>query len=514
MTLDIGITLGVIGLAVVLLVLEVLSPDVLLLAALATLLALEVVPLEEGLAGFSDPTIVAIGSLFVVASGLRSTGILRKAAELLFGGFRSLRGVLLRLVLASGVSSAFLNNTPIVAMGISSVLGWTRGKDVSASKLLIPLSYASILGGICTLIGTSTNLVADGLLREHGYPGLGFFELGLLGVPLAVTGFAYLVLVAPRFLPDQAELDPELGPHPEDEESAEAGGELREVVIPEGSILTDDTVEHADFPGRYGATVISIIRHGAEMDEDPEKVILHRGDTLFLAGSPGFGDVFQEEREFLMVGREMVGKELDEESLWQPSAAKVGLLILALVVALATTGIMHISVAGLLGAVAMVAMKLVTPAEARKAVDWSVLIVIGAAIGLGHALEVTGAAVWLGKGIVALGAPLGAMGILAAALLACMFFTLTITNTAAVALIFPVVLSAATSQGLDPRPFIIAITVGASLAFATPLGYQTNIMVYGPGGYRFSDFVRVGLPLQLLLAVLSLFLIPFIWPLG
>jgi len=161
----------------------------------------------------------------------------------------------------------------------------------------------------------------------------------------------------------------------------------------------------------------------------------------------------------------------------------------------------------------MVALRLVSPAEARRSVDWSVLLVIGAAIGLGRALEVSGAAQWVGQGIVTLGQPLGGMGILAATLAACMLFTLTITNNAAVAIIFPVAVSAATSQGLDVRPFVIAITVGASLAFATPLGYQTNLMVYGPGGYRFSDFVKVGLPLQVLLALLSVLLIPLIWPL-
>jgi di/tricarboxylate transporter len=147
-------------------------------------------------------------------------------------------------------------------------------------------------------------------------------------------------------------------------------------------------------------------------------------------------------------------------------------------------------------------------------VDWSVLLIVGAAIGLGRALEVSGTARWIGEGIVALGAPLGGMGILAMVLLTCMLFTLTITNNAAVALIFPVAVSAATSQGLDVRPFVVAITVGASLAFATPLGYQTNLMVFGPGRYRFRDFIRAGLPLQLLLAVLSILLIPLIWPLG
>jgi len=595
--MEIAVILATILVVLVLLVLEVLSPDVLLLGALGFLMAVGIVPLREGLSGFAEPTLLALGSLFVVAAGLRSTGILRKAAELLFGGFEQLRPVLLRLVLASGVSSAFLNNTPIVAMGISSVLSWTKKRSINPSKLLIPLSYASILGGICTLIGTSTNLVADGLLRQAGYRGLGFFELGMLGVPLAVAGLAYLVLVSPRLLPDETELamreggegtshfgvqvlqvgrgnryeggtveelrlnSPEIALirvirssgavlHPDpgtrilegdrlifradpramdqlsdrlglerlelpEPETGESGPlELREAVIPEGSVLEGEPVSDVNFPGRYGARVVAVLRHGVELAEEPEGLVLRAGDTLYLAGAPGFTEAFREGRDFYLMEEESPSRESPEVSLWRPTEAKAGLLILAMVVILASSRILHISLAALLGAVAMVALKLVTPAEARRAIDWSVLIIIGAAIGLGRALELSGAAEWVGKGVVAMGAPLGGIGILGAVLLACMLFTLTITNNAAVALVFPVAVSAAVSQGLEIRPFVVAITVGASLAFATPLGYQTNLMVFGPGRYRFSDFVKVGLPLQLLLALLSVLLIPLIWPLS
>jgi len=592
-----GVTLGTIALVLVLLVREVLSPDVLLMGALGFLMAVGIVPLREGLSGFAEPTLLALGSLFVVAAGLRSTGILRKAAELLFGGFERLRPVLLRLVVASGVSSAFLNNTPIVAMGISSVLSWTRSRPIHPSKLLIPLSYASILGGICTLMGTSTNLVADGLLRQEGYPGLGFFELAMLGIPLALVGFAYLVLVSPRLLPHETELEVEggggrspaygvqvlqVGPssrceggtveelglnppkvalirlvresgtviHPspgtrilegdrmifradpgaleeleerlgldrmeisEGEDEEEGPLELREAVIPEGSVLEGERVSDVNFPGRYGARVVAVIRHGVELADDPGSAVLRAGDTLYLAGAPGFTEAFQEGRDFYLMGEEALPRKRSQVSLRRPTEAKAGLLILAAVVALATSRLLHISLAALLGAVAMVAFKLVTPAEARRSIDWSVLMIIGAAIGLGRALEISGAARWIGEGIVALGAPLGGVGILAAILAACMLFTLTITNNAAVALIFPVAVSAAASQGLEARPFVVAITVGASLAFATPLGYQTNLMVFGPGRYRFGDFLRVGLPLQLILALLSIILIPLIWPLN
>jgi len=529
----------------------------------------------------------------VIASGLRQTGVLRRAAHLLFGAETRIRAVLLRLSAASASSSAFLNNTPIVAMGIPAVLGWTRDRDMQASKLLIPLSYASILGGVCTLIGTSTNLVADGMLREKGMAGLGFFELGALGLPLTLLGIGYLVIVAPRLLPDRVNVespsragtlarDIHLSRVPAGSSAvgcsvrenrlntpdlqlvrlvhedgsvvqvtpdavilegdrltlrgdvtamrdAEArlgledvpvehlpeltgAAELREGVVAEGSELVGDTIEHASFHERYGAAVLGVVRGDRQLD-DIEGVRLRAGDVLLLVAPPDLDSSVSDPKNLhLLGGHEVEPEAFGDEALWQPTRAKVGTGILVVVVAVATAGILHISLAALGGALAMIVAGFVSPAEARRSIDWSVLIVIGAAIGLAAALDQSGAAALVAEGIVSLGEPFGPRGVLAALLVVTMVFTLTITNNAAVAIIFPVALAVASSHGVDARPLIVTVTVGASLAFATPLGYQTNLMVYGPGGYRFGDFVRVGLPLQISLAAVTVFLAPLIWP--
>lgn len=573
---------------------EWMPADLVLMVALGVLVAAGVVELDEALRGFADPTLLALAALFVVATGLRRTGVLRKAAHLLFGEGRNPRGVLLRLSTAAASSSAFLNNTPIVAMGIPAVLSWTRDRDLSPSRFLIPLSYASILGGLCTLVGTSTNLVADGMLRARGYEGLGFFELGAVGVPMALVGIAYLVLAAPGLLPDRANLETEVSEGtvardihlvrvPEESGAvgrlvaeAELGGsrlqlmrmvradgtvvqvrpdarlragdrltfrgdpvamgetiqrlglegvpvqdlpdfaddaDLREAVIAEGSELVGESVRNSEFVDRYDAVVLGVIRNGKQVQELDE-VRLRPGDVLLLVARPEFARNFADSRHlYLLSGEEVESEELSDVPIWEPTRAKTGLAILGGVVALAVSGLAHISVAALGGAFLMVLLGFVSPSEARRSVDWSVLIVIGAAIGLGRALEASGGATLLAEGIAAAGAPLGPRGMLAALLVATMVFTLTITNTAAVAIVIPVAVAVGSAQGLALRPLVVTVTLGASLAFATPLGYQTNLMVYGPGGYSFNDFVRAGLPLQLLLGAVAVLLVPLIWPL-
>ena len=594
MTLSIALTYGIILVALWAMAREWMPADLTLMAALGVLIAAGVVDLEDALQGFADPTLLALGALFVVASGLRLTGVLRKAADLLFGEETRERGVLLRLTSAAASSSAFLNNTPIVAMATPAVLSWTRDRPVSPAKLLIPLSYASILGGVCTLIGTSTNLVADGMLRSHGEEGLGFFELGAVGLPLAVVGIAYLVVAAPRLLHPGASVETEVSEGtvagdihlvrvPEDsrlvgqslsdaslglpdlqlvrmvrsdgtvatvapdarilagdrltfrgrsrvmdeivdryglagEEVPELPGgageaDLREAVVPEGSDLVGEALRDADFLDRFNAAVLGLVRNGRQV-EDLRRIRLRAGDVLLLVARPGFGRSFADSRHLhLLAGDELAEEGRADVPLWQPTRARTGLAILGGVVVLATAGVVHISVAALGGAFLMVVLGLVSPAEARQSVDWSVLVVIGAAIGLGQALEASGGASLLAEGIARAGAPLGPRGILASLMAATMLFTLTITNNAAVAIVIPVALAIGGREGLDVRPLVVAVTIGASLAFATPLGYQTNLMVYGPGGYRFLDFLRAGLPLQLLLGVVAVLLIPWIWPL-
>ena len=596
MTFAIVLTLAVLVLVLVGLMMEFLAPDIVLMAGLGVLIVGGAVDLETALDGFANPTLLAIGSLYIVAEALRKSGALRRAGELLLGGTRHMKAALLRLTTTSAVASAFLNNTPVVAMGIPTVLAWARERDdITPSKLLIPLSYASIFGGLCTLIGTSTNLVADGLLRSEGSKGLGFFELAIVGVPLALIGVALLVIVVPRFLPDRTELHsrreeegitrwsrgqadyvyrvPEgcdftdrrvdetglgdedlelvrisresalLAPVSSDEtleegdyltfrgdqdamerladrcgfEAADPGHylqgpfHLREAVLQEGSPLTGERVGDVNFPDRYGALVTGVFRHGSAVRKEPREIRLRPGDTLLLETTEGFARAYASSQDFYLVGGDLE-EEMGAFVLWKPTRAKWGMAILVAVIALAVLDILHISVAALMGAFLLVASGSLTPREAREAVDWTVLIVIGAALGIGSAMQSSGAAELMGSGIVGLARPYGPHAVLASVLFACSILTVLVTNNAAVALLFPVAISVAGSLGVDPRPFVIAVTVAASMSFATPLGYQTNLMVYGPGGYRFGDFVKVGLPLQLLMGVAAVLLIPIFWP--
>ncbi len=602
MTFDVALTLGTLVLVLVGLALEWTSADVLLMGALAVVVVGGVLPVEEALEGFANTTLLALGALYVVAAALRESGVLERLSTLLLGeGGRSLRSVLLRLSTTSAAGSAFLNNTPIVAMGIPAVRGWARRQGRSATQLLMPLSFASILGGLCTLIGTSTNLVTDGLMREHGFAGLGFFELAAVGLPCAVVGIAYLVYVSPRLLRsredvraeeereraalvqfeleegsplagrtvEEADLerlpglalaridrgDREIGPVDPDEElaagdhlfygAAEHGTppplkledypglelvlrprsarddipqpepELHEAVVKEGSRLVGSSVREANFLERFNAAVTGVRRGGMRIEKPIGDIVLRPGDTLMLDTGRGFREAFEDSPEFFVM-TEVGGKEAAAEATPRPFRRNemLGSMgILAGVVVLAATGVLHIAMAALIGAIAVVALGYLSPGEARDAVDWSVLIVIGASLGLGAAMEASGSARLLGSAIVEASGTFGHHGLLAGLFAATMVLTGMITNNAAAAIMFPIALSMAEAQAVDPRPLFVAVTIAASLALWTPLGYQTNLMVWGPGNYRFGDFTRLGLPLQLALAVVAVVVIPLAWPL-
>ncbi len=589
MGFDAAVTLGVLLITTALLVREVLSPDLLMLAALAALLMTGVLDLESALYGFANPTLLAIASLYVMAAAIRETGALEWAGSLILGGAGTLRSVLLRLCVAVAAGSAFMNNTPIVAMGIPAVRAWASRHGVAASKLLMPLSFASILGGLCTLIGTSTNLVTDGLLRSHGLRELGFFELAWVGVPCTVAGIAYVVLVAPRVLREREDVRDverraqsrlvefvvvarspyigrtvaeaglqhlpgldlvrlergprEVGPvaggqtlaegdrllydrepsesiierAPEGLREADAlekpldpDAETHEAVIREGSALSGVRVLDAHFPERFAAAVTGVRRGGLRIQDPLGDIQLRPGDTLMLQTGPGFREAYGDAADFIVVTEAPRRREVEGRP--KPFAPFVATGILAGAVALAALGILHIATASLVGAVLLVSIGLLSPREARGAVDWSVLIVIGTAFGLAQALETSGAARMIGDVIVHASAGFGPVGLLTGVVVATMVLTGLISNVAAAALMFPIALSMAEIQAVDPRPLMIGITVAASLSLWTPLGYQTNLMVYGPGNYRFTDFTRLGLPMQLLLALIAIAVIPMVWP--
>ncbi len=609
MSFELVLTLSVVGVALVGLMLDLLSPDALFIGGLVIVTLGGVIDLETAMQGFGNPTLLALGSLYVVAAALRETGALDAASQFVLGHDQDVRRLLLRMTPSVTVYSAFLNNTPVVAMGIPAIRGWCQRHGVSPSKLLMPLSFASIFGGICTLIGTSTNLVVHGLLQSHGMPGFSFFELAWVGVPCAIVGLLYIIFIAPSMLQDRVDIRAEeeeeraelvevelaansplvgetvahneleflpglvlvsiergnreiapveetetlqagdrllFAPMQEAEQQAsppedidlspypglrlaltaietDEGRELHQVVVREGSSLIGEQVAEVGFLERFGAAVTGLRRAGKRLTPPFGDVTLQPGDTLLLDTERGFREAFEESEEFFVTSE--AGGEVektDEEAKQQRKAMRtdanrrgmwLSVAVIIGIVGAVTAGWMHIAVAGSLGAVLLIGAGIINPGEARESIDWNVLIVIGAALGIGQAMEASGAARLIGEGIVSATQALGLYGILAGIVVATTLITNVVTNNGAVALMFPVVLSVAESQGFDPRALMVSMTLAGSLALITPIGYQTNLMVYGPGNYTFFDFFRVGGPLQIILWIVIILAAPFIWAL-
>lgn len=607
MSFELALTLGVVILVLVALMLELTSPDAVFVGGLVLVTIGGVIDLETALQGFGDPTLLALGSLYVVAAALRATGALDTASQFVLGKGRDVRRLLLRMCPSVTVYSAFLNNTPVVAMGIPAIRGWCQRHGVSPSKLLMPLSFASIFGGICTLIGTSTNLVVHGLLQSHGMPGFSFFELAWIGVPCAVIGLIYVIFFAPALLKgrtdiraeeeeERAELievelvedSPFVGERVKDtdleflpglalariergereiapvdhNEVLQAGDrllfaltedgrkdervlkqidltsypglrlaltdveraedhELHQVVVREGSSLIGEKAGEVGFLERFGAAVTGIRRGGKRIEAPITDVRLQPGDTLLLDTERGFREAFEESEEFFVTSE--AGGEVEkteEEAREQREAMRpeaggwelwLSVTVIVSIVVLVTADVLHIALAGSLGAMVLIGAGVINPGEARGSIDWNVLIVIGAALGIGQAMEASGAAQLIAEGVVEATEALGPYGILAGIVVVTTILTNVVTNNGAVALMFPVALSVAESQGYDPRAMMVSMTLAGSLALITPIGYQTNLMVYGPGNYTFLDFTRVGGPIQVLLWIVIILLAPLVW---
>jgi len=585
------------------LVKEFWSPDAILLTALAVVTLTGVINIEQAVKGFGNTTLMALGSLYVVAAALRDSGALDRAGNYILGkNTRNINKILFRLCPSVSLYSAFLNNTPIVAMGIPAIRSWSQKNNIPVSKLLIPLSYAAILGGICTLIGTSTNLIMHGLLQSHDYEGLAFFELAWLGIPCALAGLAYIIFISPKLTPARRDIryeeerkrellvdieitsdskvegkkvgesglqslpgfylsrinrnDKEIAPVPDDEELragdhlmyAAQGGiaakipeltdypglrlaiqpprtikrdqkkdrELHQVVVKEGSRLVGATLGEAQLLERFGAAVTGVRRRGKRIDKPLGEFVLRAGDVLLLDTGRGFRGAYEGAEDFFLTseaGGEAPGHVSDvKEKRKGGKDLYVSVLVLVGIVAMVASGLMHIALAGVLGVAILLAFNIVEPGEARQSVDWTVLIVIGAALGLGQAMETSGAAQLIGKTMVDITGGFGPRVLLFGIVIVTVILTEIITNNGAVALMFPIALSVAESQGLEARGIFIAVTLAASMSFITPIGYQTNLMVYGPGNYRFTDFFKTGFPLQFILWVLIIILVPVIWP--
>lgn len=609
MGFDALLTLGVVILVLGLLASSRLPPDLALLGGLAALLMFGVLDEVEALAGFANEGMITIGVLFVVSAGIVETGGVSWIAERLFGRPRSVAGAIGRLVVPTASLSAFMNNTPLVAMLVPAVNDWAKHHRIAPSKLMIPLSYAAILGGTCTLIGTSTNLVVNGMLIQAwqagggkfaGIPipnGLGMFQIAWVGLPAAIVGLGFIVLLGRWLLPNRqppigtvadpreytiemlvepgsplvgksieqaglrhlpgvylAEIDrdgavlPAVGP----EEVLRANDRLVFVGVVEsvvdlqkirGLVPATDQVFKLDSPrsqrclieavasdscpvvgrtirdGRfrsiYNAVVIAVARHGERIRGKIGDIVLRAGDTLLLEAHPSFVARHRNSRHFFLVSRLENSTPPRHERALAALAIVLGMVLLVSLGEnlgpLPIVGQITMLKAALVAAGLMLAARCCGVPEARRAIDWQVLLAIGASFGIGRALVKTGAAEVLTHAITSGvgGNPWLSLGAVYALTLV---VTEAVTNNAAAALMFPFALATAAQLHANPMPFVIAVMMAASAGFATPIGYQTNLMVYGPGGYRFSDYLKIGIPLDLLVAAVTILLAPLVWP--
>lgn len=564
--------------------------DLVFMGAIVLLSICGVIKPEDAFSGFISNSLLMVAALFVVTAGLKETGVVDVVGSKILGPARTELGGLLMLMIFSIAASAFLNNTPIVAMLIPVVIAWCRKHHVAPSKLLIPLSFMTILGGCCSRIGTSTNLVVDGLIRKAGLPEMTFFEIGYVGVPCAVIGCLYLVTVGRRLLPERKELMEQLGDarreylvemqvtpvcrmigqsieaaglrrlpglflieidrrgtviapvspdtvleandrlvftgivstivdlkkiaglEPVTEVSSQSADEQRrrrlcEAVVSRSSPLIGQTVKEAQFRSHYNAAIVAIHRNGARVTTKIGDVKMEAGDTLLMQTGPNFVQAHRNNPDFYLVSDVAGSQPVRHEHWWVALIIFAGLL-LTMFFGKSDTAMLGAFIAGGL----MIITRCMSASDARQSVEWPVLIAIGASFGLGTALEKTGAAMFLSQQLVAVTQPLGPYATLAAIYFVTMVLNELITNNGAAALAFPFCLNAAALTNCETRPFIMAVALAASFAFASPVGYQTHMMVFGPGGYRFSDFVKVGVPLNILLWIASVILIPMIWP--
>lgn len=591
MTIDIILVFIILAAGIVLFTTERVSFDITALLILTALIVTGILTPSEGLSGFSNEATVTIGAMFVLSEGIRQTGALDIMGDLFSRlGRRSYPLALLTMMLAIGLISAFINNTAAVAIFIPLVLSVAHRLNVSPSKLLMPLSFASMFGGVCTLIGTSTNILISSIIEQHGQPPLSMFELTPVGLVFSVIGILYLFFVGIPLIPvrqtereatakfkmsnyltdvtlepgfkhygqslersgvarnldlDVVQIFRESGELSREGANAElkSGDTLRirgnpqelkkllkrdhivvkrsralrdidlevgndaliEAVIAPGSDLEGQEISAVNFPERFGATILAVRHHGKLQQDAMESVRLSGGDSLLLdIGRDRVGEI----------GRDPSFVVVSEIGLPNYRRHKMGLAvaILAGVVVTAALNIVPIVVAAIVGSILMVLTGCLSVEEAHASISWKIILLLAGVLPLGIAMEKTGAAELLSVAVISLGSSWGPVAILSAFFFLAMMLTNVISNQATAVLLAPIAIQAAQTLDISARPLLVAVTFAASLSFMTPVGYQTNTLIYGPGQYKFTDFTKVGTPLNIIFWIVGTLLIPIFWP--
>lgn len=592
MTFEIGLTLGIIVMALVLFATEKLRVDLIALIVLLLASITGLVRKEEVFSGFANPAVITIWAVYIVSGGLFKTGV----ADMLGSFILRLSGtsearLIAVIMLVCGIMSAFMNNVGAVAVLMPAVIGISNKTKIPVSKLLIPLAFSSLLGGKMTLIGTPANILAQGILVERGLPSFGFFDITPMGAIVLLTGIIYMVLIGRHLLPVRVtasdslvseQLRAYIGEVQVNPQSSLVGKNLYESKLGEeydlnvlsvhrdGNLLTrlhrdfiieqndrlilegsvqnlitaqDDlnlriqpdpdidlvnldtedsyifeatlsprskivgrTLKEVRFRDRFGFTALAIWRHGDVITERLRDIPLHFGDALLLQGPPGRVAALNDGNEFLVL------QHVDIEKRGRKNKAPLAAGIMLLVIALAIFADLGIATSMVIGSVLMVLTGCLTMDEAYESIDWRTVFLVGGMLTLGIAMENTGTAQFLADLLLGAIGDWGPLALLAGIYLLSALITQPMSNAAAVVLMVPIAVEIALGINANILTFVMAVVIGAATSFITPVGHKANVLVFGPGGYKFFDYARVGILLTVFLFVVSMIFLPIFWP--
>lgn len=513
MTFEISVVIIALAGMLAALIMDRMRPGMIMFSVIVIFLCTGILTPKEMLEGFSNKGMITVAMLFLVSEGIRQSGALTQLIKKLLPQERTtVIRAQMRILPTIAFISAFLNNTPVVVIFAPIIKRWANYIKLPATYFLIPLSYVTILGGICTLIGTSTNLVVHSMMQDVGLKGFGMFELGKVGIFVALAGVIYLFAFSKKLLPSER---PE---QDTDADEKDPSRHLVEAVIGARFPGINRKIIDFDFVRHYGAEIKELRRSGYTYT-NLSTLRFHENDTLVLNADDSFIKTWGDSSVFIMLAN---GKD------YEPAGKKkrwLALTLLLVMIVGATIGelpaIQRLLPSNIkldmfffvaITTVIMAWTKIFPPRKYTKYISWDVLITIACAFGISKAMDNSGVADLLASYIIDLSHSYGPYVLLAVMFIITNIFTELITNNAAAALSFPLALSISRQLGVDPMPFFVVICMAASASFSTPIGYQTNLIVQGIGNYKFTDFVRIGLPLNIIAFLISVFLIPQIWP--